>query len=376
VSALHLRAFLERLDGCAEPPSVVAGFDAFVDEILHVVQHRSSPEHYEPVPGLADMGALFQAAAGRSACRELVHLRSEPGGCAVNLGDGLQALGLPLDYFGCLGEPLPDCYRDFAAACRVCQVWGRESGRTLAFEFADGKYLLPSMRPFLDFTPDFLHQRLADGRYLAACRQAAVIVLTGWSLFPYMTDCWRVLEHDVFSHVSHRPWCGIDLIDPGGRNAADLQAMLVQMTRFEQHLRVAFYGNLNEVNRLSQVLDLPTVPDEDNLDAMMQQASQLRAALDISAVVTHARGCAVAADSAGTTACTGVICPRPRKSTGAGDRLNAGVSAGLALGAPWAECLAAGTACSGVFVRQARSARRQDLADFATAWAAGTLDVA
>jgi len=93
---------------------------------------------------------------------------------------------------------------------------------------------------------------------------------------------------------------------------------------------------LADMGALFQVLDLPTVPDEDNLDAIMQQASQLRTALG----------------------------------------LNAGVSAGLALDAPWAECLAAGTACSGVFVRQARSARRQDLADFATAWAAGTLDVA
>ncbi len=64
----------------------------------------------------------------------------------------------------------------------------------------------------------------------------------------------------------------------------------------------------------------------------------------------------------------------PKKSTGAGDRFNAGFCLGLALGLDDSESLALGCAASGFFVRNARSASHQELVDFLERWTAGFVD--
>jgi len=69
----------------------------------------------------------------------------------------------------------------------------------------------------------------------------------------------------------------------------------------------------------------------------------------------------------------GPYCAHPKKSTGAGDRFNAGYSTGLMLGFDPEDCLLLGCAASGFFVRQARSANIAELAEFMEAWAGNRL---
>jgi sugar/nucleoside kinase (ribokinase family) len=54
----------------------------------------------------------------------------------------------------------------------------------------------------------------------------------------------------------------------------------------------------------------------------------------------------------------------PRLSTGAGDHVNGGFSAGQVLGMPLAECLALGCAVSGAYVRDAASPGLERVAGF------------
>jgi hypothetical protein len=68
-------------------------------------------------------------------------LRIDSGGCAVNLSDGLAELGVPVDCFATLGAPRHPVFDKLAARRHRCQSWDREYGRTLAFEFADGKLM-------------------------------------------------------------------------------------------------------------------------------------------------------------------------------------------------------------------------------------------
>ena len=79
------------------PGSVVAGFDGFIDEMITLVAERQSLEEFKPVADIGSFGALVSAAAGRSSLREIVVNAIHPGGCAVNLGFGLAALGVPAD---------------------------------------------------------------------------------------------------------------------------------------------------------------------------------------------------------------------------------------------------------------------------------------
>ncbi len=75
------------------PAPVVVGFDGFVDEMISVVAERTSLDDFVSIPDIPTFGSLISAAAGHSSLREIVVNAVQPGGCAVNLGDGLAALG-------------------------------------------------------------------------------------------------------------------------------------------------------------------------------------------------------------------------------------------------------------------------------------------
>jgi hypothetical protein len=70
------------------------------------------------------------------------------------MGDGLAALGVPVDAFATLGEPAHPSFQPVTARFRSAHSWGREPGRTLAFEFQDGKLMFSSVAQLAEFTPE------------------------------------------------------------------------------------------------------------------------------------------------------------------------------------------------------------------------------
>lgn len=350
----------------AIPPPVVAGFDGFVDEMIAPVAQRKSLDHFDPVPDIGAFGALISAAAGQSSLREIVVRAVHPGGCAVNLGDGLAALGVPLDCFATLGEPVHPAFAETTARFRSTHSWGREPGRTLAFEFSDGKLMFSSVRQLADFTAADVRERLKDGAYLAACRGAAVIALTDWTLYPHMTEVWQLLQKEVYAHMTHRPHFFLDLVDPSTRPAAEILAMLETLPGFEPHGPVTLGLNCNESNILARLLKLPEADHE--MDDFERLAADLRRCIGISTVIIHRPRFAVAAGAEEAAQISGPHCAKPLKSTGAGDRFNAGYCLGLLAGGTLRDCLVLGCATSGFFVRNARSASRAELAGFLQNW--------
>ena len=81
----------------------VTGFDGFVDEMISLVGERRSLDDFTPVPDIATFGSLVSASAGHSSLREIVVHDVHPGGCAVNLSDGLVSLGAKVECFATLG---------------------------------------------------------------------------------------------------------------------------------------------------------------------------------------------------------------------------------------------------------------------------------
>ena len=359
---------IRRQSGKWDKFHVTAGFDGFVDEIISAVAERTGIREWTPVKDIATFGNLIKAAAGRSALREIVIHRADPGGCAVNMGDGLTSMGIALDCFATLGHPRHAAFEAFAQKCRSCHSWLREPGRTLAFEFSDGKFMFSAVEQLAEFDCDLLAKNLADGAYARACEEAQVIAITDWTLYPHMTACWLKLQQDVFSKLSHRPYFFFDLVDPSSRSVNDIQAMIEALRGFEQYGSVVLGLNGNEANILCRTLGLPIAIDE--LCEVQSQASALRKRLDVSQVVTHCVKFAAGANNQGSWATPGPYCPNPKKSTGAGDRFNAGYICGLLMGLPMLDSLAAGCASSGFFVREARSASPEELAAFLESWAA------
>lgn len=348
----------------AEPLHVVAGFDGFVDEMLTIVGERHGPGAWTALPSMADLGRILVAASGRNGLREIVVQATDAGGCSVNLGDGLATLGVHVHHFGTTGSPQHPAFADFAAKCASCTPWGTVYGRALCLEFADGKFFLAAVDQLSELTPEVVTTHLADGVYAAACAQGGLIVLNNWSLYPHMTAIWRLLGEQVFARLSHRPWCFIDLVDPSAWSVGDVQAMLAAVAALEGPVRVAFGVNLTEAAVLARILDL--APPGADLAAT---ASALRARIGVSEVVLHNRsGNAVAWDGGAMAVAAGPHCAAPVKSTGAGDRFNAGYGLGLLLGLEPAQRLDLGSAVAGVFLRQGRSATQAELLAFLDAW--------
>lgn len=352
----------------ARPLRAVVGFDGFVDEMCGVVNARS-PGGVELVGTIADFGAMVSAAAGRSFGRELEVKRVEAGGNGPNLTDGLVSLGVEVDYYGTLGSPIDTVFVPFSKRCRSCHTLGA-CGRTLALEFGDGKLQLNNTGRLGELQPPVIEQMLQDGEFAARCERADLLGVANWSRYPHMTACWHVLTDRVLSRLTHRPWLVVDLADPTGRSSAEIQDMMAAVGRMASTCRVVFGANLNETGALLRAID--ETPPRDEASDMVAAAKLLRERIGSQMVVIHSQRRAAAAWSDrgsgpawanGSVCIDGVYNPGPVRTTGVGDRFNAGLGAALAAdnGSDPARAVAMGCAAGWWFVTAGRALTIENL---------------
>ncbi|MDP0497595.1 MAG: PfkB family carbohydrate kinase [Verrucomicrobiota bacterium JB024] len=367
----NLAALADRLDADAAHRArlpVVAGFDAFVDERIHVVGERQSEQAFTPVATITNFAEWAARSAGRSGLREFV-FQTEAGGCTVNMGDGVATLGFPLTAFAGVGSPAHPAFAEFTGKCAAVEPLGMEPGRALVYDFADGKLMFCAFNHFSRFTPEYLREKFADGKFRAACEAASALVLTSWSVYPHMTECWRYLYEEALAGLPQRPHFFLDLADPASRPRAQLATMLDTLGGFEKLGPVTLSLNGNEANQLAQAVGLAEA--DESPEQLERLAGELRDRAGITTVGIHLVKSATAATAEGAATVAGPYCAKPTKSVGAGDRFNAGWLSGILLDLPLTEQLAVGCASSGFFVRHARSATWPELTAFLREWQAG-----
>lgn len=354
---------------------VTVGFDAFVDVVQQVVEHRHGPHDYRPLETIGDFSAWSAGAAGRSGLREVVTTARTMGGCSVNSGDALTTLGFPITALAGVGEPMDPVFATFQSSCRTFIPLGLEPGRSTVYEFHDGKLMLCETAHLSGLSPEMLNHPSMLVRLREAFQDAQAILLTAWSVYPQMTDCWQFLQRQVLRHGVRRPRIFIDLADPAGRNSADILDMLKALPGFNTAGPVTLSLNGNEAQRLAQALDIAPA-HLDQISSVENLALALRNRIGVDEVGIHTIRTATAATFQGITTVSGPYCPQPQRSVGAGDRFNAGWLAGHLLGLDNEDRLRLGCAVSGSFVRTTHSPCLDDLTRFLRQWAAGTLDTA
>jgi sugar/nucleoside kinase (ribokinase family) len=147
-----------------------------------------------------------------------------------------------------------------------------------------------------------------------------------------------------------------------GRTAADIQALLNLIRKFEKYFHAVLGLNLQESRQIGDVLGIPL--GDETFDSVTRHAAEIREALGIHTVVIHPTSFAAAADASGATHVVGPFTPKPRITTGAGDHFNAGFCAGRLLDVGLAASLQIGVGTSGYYVRNAKSPRLDDLKKF------------
>ena len=371
MSATSLQALIQTLEAQRSELTtkrVVAGFDGFVDELIDAVDQRQDAERYQKIDSMARFGEMISAASGRSSLSEIQIRSTDAGGCSVNLSDGLNHLGVGVDYYGTLGQPMHPAFQTFSEECRSCQSWLDGHGLTLALEFSDGKYMLASMSDLHRFTPSIVQEQVQQGDFKQRCAEADIIILNNWTLYPHMTDIWLYLSEHVFSALPRRIPLFIDLVNPSSRSRQDIFAMMECLKKMQLHCDCILGVNLNEADLLAKLIG--EEPAHGEPQAVLEQIISLREYLHISEVVAHGVKVNCVA-GVGYTAqdVVGPYCDAPLKSTGAGDRFNAGYCLGQIIGLEAEQRLQLGVATSGVFIRQARSASYDELLQFLSDWA-------
>ncbi len=340
----------------------VVGLDGFVDSIISVVDKRYSCDHYDPVRTISALAVKIQHAAGESSNYELVVKQRKLGGNGPIMANALASLGFDVAYIGSLGYPTCDPVFDVLA--RRAKVYSvAEAGHTDALEFDDGKLMLGKYESLNEVTWENLLERIGRDELFGLFKGANLVGLVNWTMLPQMSRIWTKLMDEVYT-PARKPQSTlfIDLADPEKRTPQDIAEALGLLSKFQERVDVVLGLNLKEATEVEQVLGF--APRKDPEAALVEVAGTIREAVGLSCVVVHPRRSAAAATAHGSAWFRGPFIELPLISTGAGDHFNAGFCLGRTLGFTLEECLCAGVATSGYYVRTARSPSGPQLAEF------------
>ncbi|MGN6367704.1 MAG: PfkB family carbohydrate kinase [Phycisphaerae bacterium] len=341
---------------------VLVGLDGFVDEIIDVVDKRTSHENYDRIHTIAQWGQKISAAAGQSCNFELVVKQQKLGGNGPIMGNALASMGWRTTYIGNLGVPtVHPVFQEFAKRAEVISF--AEPAHTNALEFTDGKVMLGNMGPLNDVTFERMVAAVGMERLVELMERSSLIGLVNWTMLPHMTGVWERVLMDIVPKLSGKPRkIFVDLADPERRLVEDLRGALGMLTKLNEKVHVILGLNLSEAQQVAGALGLPKLAEPES--AVAVYATKIREKLNLGTVVVHPRKGAAAANAAGSAEMAGPFIAQPKISTGAGDHFNAGFCAGQLLGMTLEESLAIGVGTSGYYVRNAESPTAAKLAAF------------
>jgi len=360
-AATQLRSFAEHLP---ESP-ITIGFDGFVDSIIAVVDKRHSIDEYTPVKTIEAFGKKILAAAGKSSNYEFDVTLEKLGGNGPIMANAMLEFGLPVTYIGALGYPnIHAVFEDFASRVQHHSIC--EPGFTDAVEFEDGKLLLGKYAGIRDVMIERIDEVVGAAEFARMIDQSKFVGMVNWTMLANTNGIWRRMIDEVLPKCSDRKLIFVDLADPEKRTTEDLVEALRLLSAMQANADVMLGVNHKEALQVAAALGKSVSDDTADIESV---AVAIRDALDLHAVAVHPRESAAAAvklkdGRIESAMMTGAFTKTPKLSTGAGDNFNAGFCFGMLAGTTVAGALCVGNASSGFYVRNARSPKLAELADF------------
>ena len=348
----------------AHPTQIDAliGLDGFVDEIIHVVDKRSSATEFQRMETIAQFSRRTAEAAGQSANIELVRVQRKLGGNGPIMANAMASFGFKVTYLGGVGYPeIHPVFQPMAKISTVISI--AEPCNTDALEFLDGKLMLGKLTAIADINWATIQARVGRDKLVAMIKSSRLVATVNWTMLTWMNEIWEHLIADIFPEIQMQgKLFFVDLADPEKRTVEDLLGALKLLEKLQRHVQVVLGLNLKEAQQVARALKLPAAPADDS--AAVKLAVDIQSVLKLACVVVHPRTGAAAADGHGHGRFAGPFVKEPKISTGAGDHFNAGFVSGLLLGLNLTEALCMGTATSGYYVRNAASPGQGELSEF------------
>jgi sugar/nucleoside kinase (ribokinase family) len=339
--------------------TVIAGFDGFIDEIIHIVDRYLDKVNYERIETISDFAGKINQAAGLSTNFEYKTMQKKLGGNGPILGNALLSQGNKLHYIGALGKTTIDpIFADFADKCETV-VSIADPGYTEALEFSDGKLMMGRVDCLNEMNWENIVNFYGNETQLGELITTAdLLCCTNWTNLYKMNS---ILIGMRSMNITGRIPLFIDLADPRKRTDCDIQEVLTIISSLEEKYEVILGLNEKESIHLAELLNVSN-------DDTLLRSRVLREKLDISCVVIHPVKYAVASTRKESEYAEGPYCEHPKLSTGAGDNFNAGFCCGWINGLSLRSALYTGTCTSGYYVRQMGSPTMPELKEFMSAW--------
>ena len=350
---------------------VVMGFDGFVDNVVYVVDKRLDAENYQRVEYLKDYGERIVRAAGKSMNIEMVPIQKKLGGNGPILANSLLLLGSKLTYIGALGKGGMNPVFNSLKGCEELYSIS-DPGNTDAIEFLDGKIISSQLEPLKDVNWDNLCAGVGLEKLIQMFEEADLIGFENWTLLIHMTDLWKHFLAEVIPCMepkNKQQILFVDLADPEKRKAEDILEAFELLKEFTKYFRLVLGLNYKEAVEIAELYGAKDAGDW----AAPKLAEYIRRYAPVAQLVVHPVEGACAASDNGVFWVDGPYCEKPVLTTGAGDNFNAGYILGLLLGCNEEESLLLGTANSGFYVRNGRSASAAELAGFLQDWSEGNI---
>jgi hypothetical protein len=350
----------------AHRPEILVGFDGFIDDIIDLIDKRTSPKDYIRIETISGFGNKVLAAAGKSAGIGAVTRMTKLGGNGPIMAYALCAQDAQVTAIGVLGEPhiLP-VFQQLVTSAKQTITLGNPAV-TSALEFADGKIMLNFSEPLNAITFDHVAARCGGVNGLKdMCRRAAGIATVNWAQVPGLTDLWHRFATEILPGLRpDRPLWFVDLADPHRCPAEQICNGIDALKEIQKYADVVLGLNENECRQMCEIFGIPYPTIKPEHEAAREACVALRKHFGFSRVMCHLVKSSAVAWDGGSAAADGFWEPKPKITTGAGDHYNAGFFGALLAGMAPAHCLQIGGATSGHYVRTGDSPTRAQVVSF------------
>ena len=368
---LTRRAAERLMSVAAHAPNIAAtvGLDAFVDEIIRVVDKRTSDMEFSVIEQITELGTRIIGAAGQSTNLELVVERVKLGGNGPIMANALAAHGLAVTCLGPLGDgAIHPAFEELAQRAKLISLG--TPGHTDALEFEDGKVMLGKLESLQDVTWARVAERTGADGPARLFAQADLVALVNWTMIPAMSAIWEELLTLLASQPAQSRRFFFDLADPEKHDDPKVAGACRLLARFQDFGATTLGLNEKEAFRVGNALGYKG--GHHGRAEVRAVSAFVSAKLPVDSVVVHPRAYAVVAAHGEITAdVDGPFVENPLISTGAGDHFNAGFCLGKLLGLDDDEAATAAVGTSGYYVRHAASPTLTQLAEFLKSQAAG-----
>jgi len=342
--------------------AVTVGLDAFVDEIIRVVDRRTSDTDYTAIEQIAELGTRIVGAAGQSTNLELIVERVKLGGNGPIMANALASFGTRMTCLGPLGEGgIHPAFAEMAEQATLVSLG--TPGHTDALEFEDGKIMMGKIESLGEVTWARLTERLGEEGLSRLFTQADLVALVNWTMIPAMSAIWEELLILLASAPKQPRRFFFDLADPEKHSDAKVADACRLLSRFSGH-GTAILG-LNEKEAFRVGVALGYEGGHHGRTDVRAVTAFISAKLSVDTVVVHPRAYAVVGARGEITGdVDGPFIENPLISTGAGDHFNAGFCLGKLLGLDDDEAATVAVGTSGYYVRHAASPSLSQLSAF------------